>query len=61
MSKSILERMADDTPVQQCLQFAVGGSNRYRGRVGRHTTNLFDVLLSDLKEKGASYDRAETL
>ena len=42
----------EDTPAQLSMQFAVAGSNRYSGRVGRHTTNLFDVLRSGLKEKG---------
>ena len=45
-------RMPNDTPAQLSLQFAVAGSNQYRGRVGRHNANLFDVLQSDLKEKG---------
>ena len=26
------------------LQFVIAGSNRHRGRVGRHTANLLDVL-----------------
>ena len=45
-------RLPEDTRAHMSLQFAVAGSNRYRGRIGRHTTNLFDVLHSDLKEKG---------
>ena len=44
--------MPEDTPAYLSLQFAVAGSNRYRGRIGRHNTNLFDVLRSDLTEKG---------
>ena len=43
---------AEDTPAQLSMQLAVAGSNRYRGLVGRHTTILFDVLRSDVKEKG---------
>ena len=43
--------MLEDTPTELSLQFAVAGSNRSRGQVGRHTTNLFDMLRSDLKEK----------
>ena len=54
-------RMPEDSPAQLSMQFEVAGSNRYRGRVGRHITNLFDVLRSDLKERASSYDRAETL
>ena len=45
-------RMPKDTPAQLSLQFVVAGSNRYRGQVGRHITNPFDMLRSDLKEKG---------
>ena len=44
--------MPEDNPAQLSLQFVVAGSNQYWGRVGRHTTNLFDVLPSDRKEKG---------
>ena len=44
-------RMPEDAPAQLSLQFVVAGSNQYRGRVGRHTTNIFDVLHSDLKEQ----------
>jgi len=43
-------RMPEDTPAQQSLEFAVDGSNKYRGRRGRHCKNLFSTLQADLKE-----------
>ena len=42
----------EDTPAQLSLQFAIAGLNQYRGRVGKNTTNLFNVWRSDLKERG---------
>ena len=38
------------SPAQLALKFAVVGSNRYRGRVGSHNTDLHDMLHSDLRE-----------
>ena len=46
--------MAEEYPAQLSLQFAVAGSNQYRGRVRRHTTNLLEMLHSNLKEKGVN-------
>ena len=42
-------RMPQDTPSHFALQFAVDGSRTYKGRCGRHQTNLVDAITSDLK------------
>ena len=41
--------MPQDTPAQLALQFSVDGSQIYKGRRGRHQTNLVDTITSDLK------------
>ena len=43
--------MPENTSAQLGLQFVVDGSNQYKGRVGRHTTNLLDMLRSDLSDR----------
>ena len=45
-------RMAEDTPAQKALEFAVTGSQKYKARRGRHCTNLLSMLRSDLKDNG---------
>ena len=45
-------RMPENTPAQMALEFAVIGAKKYKGRRGRHCTNLLSKLRSDLKESG---------
>ena len=45
-------RSSNDTPAYQSLYFAVFGCKSMKGRVGRHRTNLFDVILKDLYNRG---------
>ena len=45
-------RMPEDTPAQKALEFAILGANKYKARMGRHCTNLLNVLQTDLKNAG---------
>ena len=42
-------RMPPDTPAQQALQFAVVGAQQFKGRRGRHQTNLLETIRTDLR------------
>ena len=41
-------RMDDDNPAQLALYFAVESSNHMTGRIGRHQTNLLNIIRRDL-------------
>ena len=45
-------RSGNSTPAYQSFRFAVTGTGHLKGRVGRHRTNLFDIVISDLKSRG---------
>ena len=45
-------RMNQDAPAQNALLYAVEGAQKYKGRRGRHMTNLLDTLKADIKERG---------
>ena len=42
-------RMNTNSPAQSALSFAVIGSRDYKARRGRHTTNLLNILRTDLR------------
>ena len=42
--------MDDNCPAGLALRYAVNSSDLYRGRRGRPQTNLFSILVNDLKE-----------
>ena len=42
-------RMPPDTTAQQALQFAVIGAQQFKGRRGRHQTNLLETIHTDLR------------
>ena len=44
-------RSEENCPGLLALRFAVEGSKRYKGRVGRHRCNLLDTLRDDLKTR----------
>ena len=44
-------RMDRSAPAQNALQYAVEGAKKYKGRRGRHTTNLLDTLKADIKHR----------
>ena len=45
-------RSGNCTPAFQAFRFAITGTGDLKGRVGRHRTNLFDVIMKDLKLRG---------
>ena len=44
-------RSEENCPALLALRFAVEGSKKYKGRVGRHRCNLLDTLRDDLKTR----------
>ena len=40
--------MDRNAPAQRALQYAVEGAKMYSGRCGRRTTNLLDILKTDM-------------
>ena len=40
-----------NSPAQLALNFAVDSMNNMKGRVGRHQSNIFKVILSDLNKR----------
>ena len=54
-------RMLQDNPAQLALQFAVDGSRIYKGRRGRHQTNLVDTITSDLKHHHLALQSAHNI
>jgi hypothetical protein len=47
-------RSPENSPASLALSFAVEGSCEYKSRRGRHQTNLFNVIKTDLSDKGVS-------
>ena len=43
-------RMATDTPAQLAMRFALQGAMEYKGRRGRHQTNLLETIRADLSK-----------
>ena len=54
-------RSDDLNPAQLVLEFAVNSSNIYKGRIGRHQTNLLRVIRSDLKTRNLKLDDSNDL
>ena len=44
-------RMDQNAPAQNALHYAVEGAKKYRGKCGRHTNNLLDILKAGMKER----------
>ena len=44
-------RSDDLNPAQLALQFAINSNDLYKGRLGRHQTNLLRVIKRDLKDR----------
>ena len=42
------------SPAQRALQFAVEAYNCMKGRVGRHQSNLFKLIINDLNKRNIS-------
>ena len=45
-------RSGNGTPAFQSFKFAVTGTTDLKGRIGRHRSNLFDLIMLDLKNRG---------
>ena len=44
-------RSDNNTPAYQSFLFATFGSKSFKGRIGRHRTNFYDVILKDLNKR----------
>ena len=50
-------RSDNNTPAYQSFIFATFGSKSFKGHIGRHKTNLYDLILKDLDKRELSiYD-----
>ncbi len=45
-------RMAQNTPAQRAIEFAINGSRKYQGRRGRHCMNLIETIQADVRQAG---------
>ena len=54
-------RMDNNSPASVALHYAVETLDTLRGRRGRPRTNLFSVLVNDLKEYGVSLKNLDEL
>ena len=54
-------RSPENSPASLALSFAVEGSCGYKSRRGRHQTNLFNVLKTDLSARGLSLNSIDDL
>ena len=54
-------RSSSNSPAQLALFFNVESNSSMRGRVGRHQTNLFNIISNDLTDRNLSIVNTDEL